>query len=142
MIKKHKANIAEKKAAYLAIVHTAPAAEVKKASEAVRDAQRELVLHLTEGAEPCPDCGNAPHGMEQNRSDGKGIEFEIGCSYSCSAFLHDDGTIREHRARGALPQHAIEVWNAGPDFWMTKAREKFSDDAFEKLKPRPAKESK
>lgn len=67
---------------------------------------------------PCPSCGEQPHGMEHQTGRGN-PEYEIGC-LGCGAFLHSDRTIREHRVRGGLkPEHAVDAWNAGPDYWMT-----------------------
>ena len=76
----------------------------------------ELQAVLTEGAQPCPLCGQKPHGMEQPTA--KGVEYEIGC-LGCKPFKHKDGTTRRPAVRGGLlPKHAVEAWNAGPDFWL------------------------
>jgi hypothetical protein len=54
---------------------------------------------LTKDAEDCPDCGNPPVGVFH---DGTTKPFEVGC-LNC----------RDHRVREALPEDAIESWNAG-----------------------------
>lgn len=106
-------------AAYHAIVEEAPPAKERAASLAVEKLQAELSAAIAEGANPCPNCGRAPHGMRQ--PDG----FEVGCT-NCGWFRHTDGTIRDHGARGGmLPRHAVETWNEGPDFWKKKSEEAF-----------------
>lgn len=89
--------------------NTEHTAKIKAARKAVSDA-------ITEGAMPCPGCGERPHGMEQPTVKSK--EFELGC-LSCKPFIHEDGTGRAFRVRGGLmPRHAVEAWNEGPDLWM------------------------
>jgi hypothetical protein len=61
--------------------------------------QQEISATVSEGAKDCPDCGNPPHGIFH---DGTPNPFEIGCRV-CS----------NHRVRGALPEDAVEDWNAG-----------------------------
>jgi len=90
----------------------AVAAEMKAAGKL-------LVKLITEGADPCPRCAAPPHGMRQPNGRG-GFEYEVGCT-TCQPFKHVDGTIREFRVRGGLlPRHAVEAWNAGPDYWKIK----------------------
>lgn len=97
-----KADLVTALGAYHAIVHTAPAAEVKAASDTVKAARRALSDAICEGANPCPLCDAAPIGLEQPRGKG-GVEYEIGCP-SC----------RDTRVRGGmLPRHAVEAWNEG-----------------------------
>lgn len=111
--------IDEAQARYLEIVNTAPQADVLEAGRRVKALRADLVSLLTEGAKACPSCGAAPHGMEQPTGKG-GTEYEIGC-LACGPFVHKDGTVRQHRVRGGmLPKHAVDAWNAGPDFWMKK----------------------
>src|SRR5688572_10977078 len=76
------------KAAYLETKREASTIEEKVASAhaAVKKLQAELSAAITEGAQPCPDCGAAPHGMIQPRGI-DGIEFEVGCT-NCRWFLH------------------------------------------------------
>lgn len=98
---------------------TAPAGKLRDMNAAVMKLQQELSDAITAGANPCPNCGGKPHGMEQPRPSG-GFEFEVGCT-ACSWFRHSDGTVRDHGARGGLlPAHTVEAWNSGPDFWKTK----------------------
>jgi len=59
----------------------------------------EISQEITAGAKNCPDCGNPPHGIFH---DGTPNPFEIGCVHC-----------RDHRVRGALPEDAVEDWNAG-----------------------------
>jgi hypothetical protein len=58
-----------------------------------------ISAEITDGAKNCPDCGNVPHGIFH---DGTPNPFEIGCLLC-----------RDHRVRGALPEDAVEDWNAG-----------------------------
>lgn len=115
-----KAQLEVARAKYLEIVHTAPAPEVRAASDVVKSLQGKLSECITAGAKPCPTCEAPPHGMEQPNTRG-GVEFEIGC-IGCGAFEHTDGSIREHRVRGGMmPSHAVDAWNAGPDFWQRQS---------------------
>ncbi|MDB4997483.1 MAG: hypothetical protein JWM74_4915 [Myxococcaceae bacterium] len=103
-------------ARYREIVHTANGNEVKAASDVVKQLRAEIVALITKGAQVCPICKNPPHGIEHPREKG-GAEYEIGCLV-CKPIKHDDGTIRQPRVRGGmLPQHAVDAWNSGPDFW-------------------------
>jgi hypothetical protein len=103
--------------AYHAIVHTAPAADVKKASDRVKAARAALSTAICDGAKPCPSCGAAPHGIEQPRASSKGengVEYEVGC-ISCA----------DHRVRGGLlPRHAVEAWNEAVEAWNEAVDEK------------------
>lgn len=59
---------------------------------------------IIEGAEPCEDCGNLPHGIVQQRGvPGFGIidTYEIGCL-----------TDRDHRAVAVKREDAVKKWNA------------------------------
>lgn len=117
-IKDVKKAIADAVAAYHKIVHSSPAADVKKASDVVKGLRAELSAIITEGAKPCPMCKEQPFGMEQ--PNGRSTEFEIGC-LGCKPIEHEDGTIREPRVRGGMvPAHAVEAWNGGPDFWLVQ----------------------
>lgn len=88
-------DIAAAKAAYLAMVGTAPADGVRAGSQAVKDLQGELAARLSAGAVACPVCAVAPHGMLRR----PGV-YEVGCL---------DG----HRmAQGATVEEAVARWNA------------------------------
>jgi hypothetical protein len=104
-----RALISEAKAAYLK-------AETRDNHLQVKSLQSQLSAAITEGAEACPKCGNAPVGIEHQTI--KGAEYEVGCM-SCPPFAHTDGTTRRPAARGGLlPKHTVEAWNAGPDYWV------------------------
>jgi hypothetical protein len=84
---------------------------VREATDKAKALRAEMSALISEGAEACPHCGQLPHGMEHPSG------FEVGC-LSCKPFQHTDGTMREHRVKGALlPRHAVEAWNEGPDAW-------------------------
>lgn len=134
-MKEIKSKLAAALERYRAIANTAPAAEVREASAAVKALQAELSAAICEGANPCPDCGGAPHGIEQPRIGG-GVEYEVGCT-RCGWFLHTDDTPRDHGARGGLlPRHAVEAWNEGPDYWKSKSLDKFDAAEHAKLSRR------
>lgn len=121
---------------YRKIAHAAPAAQVNEASDVVKSLQKQFSDTIVEGAHPCPDCGAAPVGIEQPRPDGRSVEYEVGCR-NCGWFKHTDGTARAHGVRGGLlARHAVEAWNAGPDFWRTKPRESYSDAEWNALPTR------
>ena len=114
-----KEQLGKVKARYLLLANSGTVAEVRSASQAVRDLQAAIALLISDGAKPCPGCGQHPFGMEQPRKDG-GTEFEIGC-LSCKPFKWRDGTVREYRVRGGLvPRHAVDAWNEGPDCWRQR----------------------
>lgn len=94
-----------------------PGSKLADATAEVQRLQAEISSEITRGANKCPDCGNAPIGMQHPKARGA-FEFEIGCPV-CKPFEHEDGTIRDHRVRGGMmPHHAVEAWNAGPSFWL------------------------
>jgi len=61
--------------------------------------QKDIADTITDGANECPDCGNLPHGIFH---DGTPNAFEVGCIHC-----------RDHRVREALPEDAVDKWNAG-----------------------------
>jgi hypothetical protein len=122
-IQETKAKLATALAKYREIVHISPAPDVRAASASVKALQKQLAAEIAEGANPCPGCGETPHGMEHQFARGlnAGVDYEIGC-LSCKPFQHTDGTTRQYGVRGGImPQHAVEAWNAGPDFWLKVA---------------------
>lgn len=89
----------------------------QEASKLVRELQADLSAELTQGANPCPFCGQAPHGIEHPSAAG-GFVYEVGC-LTCKPFRHTDGTNRWARCKGGLiPSQTVEAWNAGPDYWL------------------------
>lgn len=92
-----------------AIDMTGTRAEIHAASEDVVAAKQALSEAIAAGADPCPDCGAAPHGMVQEVMVRKTLTpiYEVGC-LAC----------KDHRAQGFLPQLAVADWNAGPDEWI------------------------
>lgn len=91
-----------------------------EAGRMVQLAKRALAEAIAAGAPPCPLCGKPPVGMMQPIKDVLGSrQFEVGCA-TCPNFTHLDGTTRRVAGRGPLPRHAVEVWAAGPDFWVIK----------------------
>lgn len=119
--------IAEARAAYQAAADKATKPELFALSRKVSSLQKQLGDLIADGASPCPDCKSKPVGMVQQTD--KGRRFEVGCPQCSGAFKHSDGTMRKHRVKDALmPQHAVEAWNAGPDFWMEAKKDKKAAD--------------
>lgn len=73
-------------------------------SDQIKALREQLSAMICNGAVPCPDCGNMPHGMKQPLKVGNEIftVFEVGCVV-CS----------DHRARGLTREEAVQKWNAG-----------------------------
>jgi hypothetical protein len=69
----------------------------------IKELRKELSTLLSEGAEPCPECKIAPHGMIKRNPTSEDPDplFEVGCL----------GCFR--RARGAAIVTAVERWNKG-----------------------------
>lgn len=109
-------------AAYREIANTASAPELHAKHQVVKALQAELAASIAEGANPCPDCGAQPHGMFQAK-EGGGVQFEVGCiSASCRWFrLAGENVARRYAGQGNMPRHAVECWNAGPRYWVSKA---------------------
>ena len=102
---------------YAVVVREAPAAEAELCALEVKRCAEAVSLAITHGCSPCPTCKQHPHGIEQPGRRGT-HEYEIGC-LACKPFDHTDGTRREPRTRGGMmPAHAVDAWNAGPDFWL------------------------
>jgi hypothetical protein len=80
----------------------------------IKGFRQELSDVYSEGAKPCPKCGNAPHGMDR---DGKSL-FEVGCLVCPPEKLPDivvEGLAvpqrKSYSAQGRTPQEAVENWN-------------------------------
>lgn len=87
-----------------AIDMIATRSEINEASFEVELAKEALASALTEGADPCPTCGEKPHGMlhEVSLRKQKMDCVEIGCT-GC----------QDHRAQGFTREQAVERWNTG-----------------------------
>lgn len=68
----------------------------RKNAARIKELRAELQSLLTDGAQPCPDCGNTPHGIRQARV------YEIGCL-----------VCQNKRSFGKISYEAVENWNAG-----------------------------
>ena len=97
-IREHINALKNARAEYHKKAATLTAVEIAQEVEKFKKLNQKIVDLITEGAKPCPDCGNAPHGIFH---DGTPNPFEIGC-LSCP----------NHRIREALPEDAVEKWNA------------------------------
>lgn len=118
-LKEAKAQLEKARAHYALIAPSANSSELEAQSAVIKSCSEAVSAAITMGCEPCPGCKKLPHGMEQPGKRGS-CEYEIGC-LACKPFAHTDGTRREHRVRGGLlPSHAVDAWNAGPDFWLTE----------------------
>lgn len=96
------ADIVAARAAYQDAVDTEPRATVEALSGVVHDLLDELSSVLSEGADPCPTCGTAPHGMLKTEAvkDNPPI-YEVGC-LTC-----------DNAARGWTIPLTVERWNTG-----------------------------
>jgi hypothetical protein len=95
---------------------------------AIDKANEELHALLTEGANPCPNCGTRPvfdaEGNEVGRkSTVRGLRHEVGVKNQ-TKLVYEVGCInaacRDHRAVEFLPELAVERWNDG-DFDVPSA---------------------
>jgi len=92
----------ELKAARAAYHENAPnmtSAQISEETAKIKALNAKVSETLTEGAKNCPDCDSPPVGMFH---EGTPNPFEIGCS----------GTCKNHRVRAALPEDAVDAWNA------------------------------
>jgi hypothetical protein len=92
-------NIQKEHAAYHEKAHTLTSPQIQEERMKFKALRLEIAELITEGCIPDPEDGKMPHGMFH---DGSAKAFEIGSL-----------TIRGHRVRGALPEDAVEDWNAG-----------------------------
>jgi hypothetical protein len=68
----------------------------------IKALREELAGVITEGANPCPNCGNMPHGIKQNAAV-KNMPisiYEIGCL-----------VCRDRRSQSVTREGAVENWN-------------------------------
>lgn len=101
-IQEIKTDLAAVLAGYRAEAQTAPAADVAERVANIKELQAALAAAIAEGAQDCPECGTAPHGMEQPKRVGRRTYtfYEIGC-LSCA-----------RRSLEATREAAVEAWNA------------------------------
>lgn len=93
--------LASARARYQETVATRPIAESYDLSTAVNDLMEELSQALSEGAEPCIDCGAEPHGAHA-RSTPLGERYTVAC-LACG----------QKEAHGGSAEVAVENWNSG-----------------------------
>lgn len=72
--------------------------------------QADLNTVLTQGADPCPNCGNDPHGMRRAKDVATLGMYEVGCVF-CPPTVKDNHRI-SISARGFSIPEAVENWNA------------------------------
>lgn len=72
----------------------------------IKELRQEMSDSIAAGANPCPKCGTAPHGMLKTPETDKAPEqFEIGC-------IPCDGPDAP-AARGWSIEQAVDRWNRG-----------------------------
>jgi hypothetical protein len=106
--------------------------QLNEAAEKVKGLNQELSAVISEGAELCETCGNAPMGMLKTPAYfSGGLEvpavYEVGCVY-CAPYVVDhaergvslviDGETRKvlrrsYSARSTDPAEAVRKWNDG-----------------------------
>lgn len=75
---------------------TEPPPVTRELSIRIRELQAKLSDYITSGANPCPTCGELPHGIHQP------TRYEVGC-LNC----------RNTRAIGITRKNAVDNWNEG-----------------------------
>ncbi len=99
-----RAELGEAQTAYNDAVRVKPQHEVLPLSRRVNELRRELCAVLSDGANPCPDCGNRPIGLRHvhvvGATNRKTFTFEDGC-VAC----------KDHRAQGSSVPEAVAEWN-------------------------------
>jgi len=96
-------DFAAAKAVYHESAQTATGLELATMSADIKALTIELSAYLTEGAEPCPVCGEKPHGIHQP------AYYEVGCLIGCQ--FEVDGKSYLRRAKGGTREEAVENWN-------------------------------
>lgn len=91
--------LATARAKYQEAVASKPIAAAYEFSDAVSDLMVELSQALSEGAEPCIDCGAEPHGAHA-RSTPLGERYTVAC-LACA----------KKEAHGGSAEVAVENWN-------------------------------
>jgi hypothetical protein len=83
--------------------------EERENSDKIKSLRKELSAFYSQGANACPDCGQAPIGMD------RGVVYEVGCIGCAPKPVERDGKTlrRSASAQGRTPQQAVENWNAG-----------------------------
>lgn len=101
-----RAELGDAQAEYNEAVRTKPQHEVLPLSRRITELRKELSGVLSEGANPCPDCGNPPIGLRHVHvvaaTNRRVFTFEVGC-VSC----------KDHRAQGSSIAESVAEWNAG-----------------------------
>lgn len=84
----------------------------------IRELNAQLVATITAGANPCPNCGQPPHGMLHHEDAKRPIE--IGCLACAGKVYRDDaGAVLppdrqpSFHVRASSRETAIARWNAG-----------------------------
>jgi hypothetical protein len=116
--------IAEARAAHHALSESPDGTvrQLQASSAHIKELNEFLVAAITEGCNPCPNCGNAPHGMFH---EGSKAPVEIGCLHCAGkVFKGKDGKVlspEQHpsfhvRTAGTSSKSprdvAVERWNA------------------------------
>jgi uncharacterized coiled-coil protein SlyX len=95
-------------AEYRKSAETAPAPELRKLSDRIKQLREQMSDSISEGAKDCPGCGKRPHGMQRTVATLRTPEvWEIGC-LGCPP----KGGVR-FCARGTTRDQAIYAWNTG-----------------------------
>lgn len=139
-LKELKESLASKVAEHNALVekNTAAADRMRTLTIEIRSLRVDISEAIAHGAGPCPTCGAAPKGVEQPRPGTKRgeSEYEVGCPI-CGWFIKEEGglTAFNHAARGGiLPSHAVDAWNLGSEYWVSKPVSELDDTQRSKLR--------
>lgn len=107
--------LVEAKAEYHDAANTLPAPKLREMTDRIDAIQAEIVVVLSEGADPCPDCQQPPHAMHK----APGV-FEMGC-LNCEPKEEPRKPdqdphiviITKPCSRAATARAAVKAWNEG-----------------------------
>ena len=106
------AEIQAVQAEYHEKANIASAAELRSLSSKMKALRQEASSLITDGAMPCPECGELPHGMFRERGRGMSI-YEIGC-LNCK---NPDDESQALRAVGTTQKSTVFSWNEA-DYYL------------------------
>lgn len=108
--------LAEARRAYHEEAGSLAADESRARSAAIKALMAELSDTISAGADPCPGCGNPPHGSQKTPATEKApAKYQILCLH-CGPEVADEGdseVVVEPRAFGWSAEGAVAKWNAG-----------------------------
>lgn len=83
--------------------------EDREISGEIKDLNTQLSTVITDGADPCPNCGETPHGIPQE----VGLKGETWYIYEVGCLTPKSETHPQTRTIDLLPELAVLRWNRG-----------------------------